>query len=74
MYELNANDKQILDVFENLKKDIEANSIDGLIIIKVPKNKLKELDIQAVFGGISQFEWVGMLDYVVDIVKGSNED
>lgn len=73
MYELNSHDKQILGIFNNLKKDIEENSIEGIIIIKVPKNKMKELDIQAAFGGISQFEWIGMLDYVVDIVKGSCE-
>lgn len=61
-----------MGIFEGLKKDFENNSLEGLIVIKVPK-KTKEVDVQAAFGGITQFEWIGILDYVVDIVKGSCE-
>ncbi len=71
MYELNNHEKHLVGIIEALKKDADENSLEGLIVIKVQKNKNKEIDIQAAFGGITQFEWIGILDYVVDIVKGS---
>lgn len=73
MYEINSHEKQLSRILENLKKDVDNKTLEGLIIIKVPK-KTKEVEIEAVFGCISQFEWVGILDYVSDIVKGREDD
>lgn len=67
MYEINKHEKNLKDLHERLKASIEKQDCEGIIVVTVKKSQ--EAQVDAVFGDLTQFTWIGVMDYVVDVIK-----
>ena len=72
MYEVNRHMKELTDAGDRLKKALDEKDVEALLIVKICKNE--ETKVDAVLGRCSQFEWVGIVDYVKDIIKSRYEE
>ncbi len=68
MYEVNDHKKQLQEFAQRLIEGIENESIEGIIILKVLKNK--ETEMESLLGRLTPYEWVGILDFAMDVIKG----
>lgn len=68
MYEIHRHKKDIEALIHRLKEDSEKGTLEGVVVVRV-HNKNQETEVDAVFGSVSQFEWVGIMDYVIDVIK-----
>lgn len=71
MYEVNDQQKRLVTIGDNLKKSVDNEELEGVLVIKLLRNK--EIELAMEFGQITQFEWVGILDFVSDAIKGHYE-
>lgn len=67
MYEVNRHVKDLEEVIERIKKGIAEKDLEGLLVIRVTKSEDTQID--AVLGRVTQFEWVGIMDYATDVIK-----
>lgn len=67
LYEVNRHKKDLEALVERLKAAIDSDSLEGLLVVRIPKGTNPEIDM--VFGGASQYEWIGFIEYIKDMVK-----
>ena len=68
MYEVSDHHNTFQKIADDLKKEAEDGSLEGILVIKVFKNN--DIEVASEFGRRTSYEWVGLIDFASDVVKG----
>lgn len=68
MYEIETHQKNLETIAEAFSALAKERDIEAAMVIVVRKNN--DIEIESVYGRVTQFEWRGLLDYAKDVVKG----
>lgn len=73
MYEVTRHEKDLEENLLETKKSVDAGVIEGILVIRITKNE-RDVKVTAVLGRVSQFEWLGSIEYAKDIIKAHFQD
>lgn len=67
MHEVKAKIKGLKSILNDMKKHVENDEYDGILIIGIKANE--EATFTKVLGEVSTFEWLGVLEHAKDVIK-----